>query len=227
MPRADWSVYSRVLHAARARGIPFAMSGGFTVSFYTACWRNTKDMDLCVMPRDREAAIAATREAGLHDLYDEKPYDREWIYRSTIDGIIVDIIWQLANYRAEVDEHWVSRGPEVTLHDGKVRLIPPEELIWSKVFVVQRERCDWPDIVNTLYTAGADMDWERLIGRFSRDERLLASVLLLFAWLAPGRARTFPEWIWKRLDIARPEGGPERNDEHVRLLDSRPWFTPA
>ena len=225
LPRSDWDVYSRVLKAAKARGIPFAMSGGFTFSFYTGLWRNTKDMDLCVQPHDREAAIEATREAGLHDLYDEKPYDREWIYRSTIDGIIVDIIWQHANYRAKVDEDWVLRGPEVTIYGETLRLIAAEELIWSKVFVVQRERCDWPDIVNTLYSAGASMDWERLIGRFQRDEPLLASVLLLFGWLAPGRARTFPEWIWPRLGIHRPEAGPECDHDHVRLLDSRPWFS--
>jgi len=31
------------------------------------------------------------------------------------------------------------------------------------------------------------------------EERLLASVLLLFSWVAPGAARAFPEWIWERL----------------------------
>jgi hypothetical protein len=131
------------------------MSGGFTSSFYTAMWRNTKDMDLWVLPEDRESMIEATREAGLHDLYDEKPYDRRWIYRSTRDGIIVDIIWKLAN--------------------------------------MQRERCAWTDIINMLYATGAGFDWNRLIGRLVDEERLLSSVLLLFSWIAPGRARKLPE----------------------------------
>jgi hypothetical protein len=226
IPESDWALYSAVLRHARAKGLRFAMSGGFTSSFYTAMWRNTKDMDLCVLPHERERMIEATREAGLHDLHDEKPYDRRWIYRATRDGVIVDTIWQLANFRGQVDEAWLERGPEITLYGETLRLVPPEEMIWSKIHIVQRERCDFPDIINLLYATGAALDWGRLVSRLTGDERLLASVLLLFSWLAPGRARTFPEWIWPQLGIERPGLGPERDDERIALLESRPWFSP-
>lgn len=226
IPELDWPVYRAVLQRTAARGLRFAMSGGFTGSFYTAMWRNTKDMDLCVLPEDRESMIEATREAGLHDLYDEKPYDRRWIYRSTQDGIIVDIIWRLANLQGDVDEAWIEMGPRITLYDETLRLVPPEEMIWSKIYVVQRERCDWTDIINMLYATGERLDWTRLINRLASEQRLLASVLLLFSWLAPGRARKFPEWIWDRLGIVRPEGGPDRDDDRIARLDSRPWFSP-
>jgi hypothetical protein len=227
IPEEDWAVYGAVVRLAKARGLRFAVSGGFASSFYTGFWRNTKDMDVCVMPADRDQMVQVTRDAGLHDLYDEKPYDRGWIYRATHEGIIVDIIWQLANYRGEVDDAWLSRGAEVTLHDETVRLVAPEEMIWSKIHIVQRERCDFPDIVNMLYATGATLDWSRLIARLAGEERLLGSVMLLFSWLAPGRARRFPEWIWARLGIERPSEGPERDDDRVRRLDSRPWFTSA
>jgi hypothetical protein len=227
IPGEDWQVYSGVIRRAKARGLRFAISGGFATSFYTGFWRNTKDMDLCVVPADRDAMVEATREAGLHDLYDEKPYDRGWIYRATHEGVIVDVIWQLANYRGEVDEPWVAAGTQVTLHGETIRLVPPEEMIWSKIHIVQRERCDFPDIINMLYATGAALDWSRLLARLAGDERLLGSVLLLFSWLAPGSARRFPEWIWPRLGIERPPEGPERDDDRVRRLDSRPWFTSA
>jgi hypothetical protein len=184
-------------------------------------------MDLCVLPLDRDAMVQITNEAGLHDLYDEKPYDRGWIYRSIEDGIIVDIIWQLANYQGEVDEAWLTSGPEVTLHGDQVRLVAPEEIIWSKIHIVQRERCDFPDIINILYACGAELDWTRLMQRLKGEERLLASVVSLFSWLAPGRARQFPEWIWRKLDIESPAAGPERDDDRIRRIDSRPWFSPV
>ena len=227
IPKADWDhAYFKVITAARKRGIAFAVSGGFASSFYTGFWRNTKDMDLCVLPPNRDSMVEATREAGLHDLFDEKSYDRGWIYRSTVDGLIVDVIWQLANYRGEVDEDWLSRGPEITLYGEQVRLVPPEEMIWSKIHVIQRERCDFPDIANILYATGEALDWHRLIARLKGEERLLASVLMLFSWVAPGRASKFPEWIWGRLGIAPPAGGPDRDDDRIARLDSRPWFTP-
>jgi len=227
VPEADWAMYRAVIRLAKARGVRFAVSGGFASSFYTGFWRNTKDMDLCVLPADREAMAQVTRDAGMHDLFDEKPYDRGWIYRSTHEGIIVDVIWQLANYRGDVDDTWLTRGAEVTLYDESVRLVPPEEMIWSKIHIVQRERCDFPDIINMLYKTGATLDWSRLVGRLSGEERLLASAVSLFSWLAPGRARKFPEWIWARLGIERPAHGPERDDDRIRRLDSRPWFAPA
>jgi hypothetical protein len=227
IPEEDWRLYGAVIRGAQARGLPCAVSGGFATSFYTGFWRNTKDMDLCVRPADRDAMVEVTREAGLHDLYDEKPYDRGWIYRATHEGVIVDTIWQLANYQGVVDDAWLGGGADVTLYGDTVRLVSPEELIWSKIHIVQRERCDFPDIVNVLYAMGPTLDWFRLISRLAGEERLLGSVMLLFSWLAPGRARRFPEWIWPRLGIERPSGGPERDEDRIRRVDSRAWFTSA
>jgi hypothetical protein len=226
VPASDWEVLGRVVVLAKQRGLRFAVSGGFATSFYSALWRNTKDLDFCVLPRDRDAMVQVTRDAGLHDLHDEKPYDRGWIYRATERGIIADIIWQLANYRGEVDEAWVDAGPEVTIHGETLRLVPPEEMIWSKIYVVQRERCDFPDIVNILYACGAELDWPCLLERLRGEERLLASVLSIFAWLAPGRANLIPEAVWQKLAIPRPAGGLQRDEDRIRGLDSRPWFSP-
>lgn len=226
IPQCEWDLYSAVIGKARAAGIAFAMSGGFASSFYTAAWRNTKDLDLVVMRRDRDALVQATRDAGFGDLYDTKPYDRGWIYRSIREGVIVDVIWCLANYAGDVDEAWLTCGPEVQLFGESVRLVPAEEMIWSKIHVVQRERCDAPDILNMLYAAGAQLDWNRLFRRLEGDEALLASVVSLFAWLAPGRALRFPPWIWRRLGLQAPQNGPDRDENRIRRLDSRPWFTP-
>jgi hypothetical protein len=227
VPDSDWRVYRKVIALATQRGVRFALSGGFAASFYTAFWRNTKDLDVCVLPQDRDAMVQVTNDAGLHDLYDEKPYDRGWIYRATDEGMIVDTIWQLANYQGQVDDAWLTLGPSVTVHGDTLRLVPPEEMIWSKIHVVQRERCDFPDVVNILYACGAQLDWTRLLERLQGEERLLASVVLLFSWVAPGRARKLPDWLWEKLGIERPRAGPERDDDRIRRLDSRPWFSPV
>jgi hypothetical protein len=227
IPESDWQVFRKVLALATQRRIPFALSGGLATSFYTGLWRNTKDMDVCVLPRDRDAMVQAAKDAGLHDLHDEKPYDRGWIFRATERGSIVDIIWRLANYHAEVDDAWLSLGPEVTIHGQTLRLVPPEEMIWSKIHVVQRERCDFPDIANILYSCGPQLEWTSLLERVDGEERLLASVMSFFAWLAPGRARRIPRWVWNKLALEPPSEKPERDDERIRRIDSRPWFSPV
>src|SRR5205823_83304 len=141
----DWSLYRAVLEAAHAQGLRFAVGGGLAFSAYAGRCRHTKDMDLYILAADRKAMTEVLTEAGFADYYAQLAYDRKWIHRSFRDGVIVDLIWQMANYRTQVDETWLTRGPEIAIRDCAVKLLPPEELLWTKLYVVQRERCDWPD----------------------------------------------------------------------------------
>ncbi|MDQ4075570.1 MAG: nucleotidyltransferase family protein [Chloroflexota bacterium] len=228
IPEEEWVLHRAVLDEAKARQVRFALGGGLAFSAYTRRLRNTKDMDLYVLPEERDAMIEATRDAGYKDYYEEEPYDREWIYRGYRDDVIVDVIWKMANYRAEVDEAWLTRGPEVEIRDTRLRLLPPEELIWAKLYVVHRDRSDWPDLLNVLYAVGPELDWEHLLSRVGQDVPVLAALMSLFGWLCPTRAREFPEWIWERMHIAPPAPGPDcQEDRHrIELIDTRDWFGP-
>ncbi len=228
IPAAWWRLFGTALRCARTRGIRAAIGGGVAVSLYTGMWRSPHDLDLLITPQHRDAMVSALTEAGFGDYYGQEPYDRSWIYRATRDGIVLDAIWGFANGVADVDEAWVDRGAEATLGHLTVSIVPPEELIWSKLYVVQGGRCDWPEILNLLYAAGAVLDWERLIARCGDDRGLLGSVVALFAWLAPGRAHAFPEEIWPRLHLARPvQREPLIDRSRIDRLDSRPWFSPV
>jgi hypothetical protein len=102
-------------------------------------------------------------------------------------------------------------------------------MIWDKLYIMQRERCDWGDVMNLIYAVGNDVDWEYLLKRMAEDVPLLAGALTVFRWLAPGRARDLPDWIWERLQLSPPAGSPvadEIDKRRVSLLDTRPWFGP-
>src|SRR5262245_15222805 len=107
---AQWGVYEKVMDGLAGAGVPFALAGAFGLAIYTGCHRNTKDLDLCVLPADRQAAIDVVTRLGLTDYFDQLPYERHWIYRSITAGVIVDIIWAMANQRSDVDSWWMS-GP--------------------------------------------------------------------------------------------------------------------
>ena len=85
IPDAEWEVYEGVIDDAIAQGIPFALGGAFAVATYTGYWRNTKDIDLYVLPEYRDRMIEILNARGFSDLFDSKPYDRWWIYRG-IEG---------------------------------------------------------------------------------------------------------------------------------------------
>jgi hypothetical protein len=224
----QWRIYKQVLSEARKRNLRFAVGGGLAAMTYAGQWRDTKDIDLYVMPRDRDKMVALVTEAGLRDYYDVEPYDRAWIYRSYHGDTIVDVMWAMANQRAQVDEGWLS-GPEVEAGGECFRLLAAEEEVWSKLYVLQRDRCDWLDALNLIYAVGPELDWSRLLGRVAEDAALLAAVLSVLAWISPDRARELPAWLWRELQIRAPaaSGGLELTRERARLLDSRPWFTPV
>lgn len=223
---AQWEVYRRVVQEARRAGVRFAFGGAFATAVYTGKLRNTKDFDFYILPEDRQAMIGAVARAGLQDYYERLPYDRKWIHRSSSGDVIVDVIWAMANLRAWVDAHWLTAGPEVTMHAERIRAIPIEELIWSKLYVLQRERSDWGDVLNLIDARADTIDWDRLITRLADDAPLLTGALALFGWLAPDRARDILEPVWSRLGLARPERtpDPEVTRRRAALLDSRPWF---
>src|SRR5947208_720508 len=133
----EWQLHRRVVASAIEHCMRFALGGGIAFSAYSGRWRNTKDLDLFVMPSDRQKFAELVTSAGFADYYAWKPYDRSWIFRGYRDGTIVDIIWTMPNHRMEVDESWLSRGPDANLNGTRVKLLPIEELIWSKLFVIQ------------------------------------------------------------------------------------------
>src|SRR5262249_6037072 len=131
--------------------------------------------------------------------YDQLPYDRAWIYRSIEDKekVIVDVIWAMANHKREVDERWVLGGPEAAVRGKRFRVVPVEEMIWAKLYVLQRDRCDWPDVLNMVYMQRDVLDWRRLIARLEEDAPILYGVLRIFRWLCPAQAQALPQWLWK------------------------------
>lgn len=224
------AVYLQVINEARAQGLKFALGGGFAINFYTGLRRRTKDLDIYVLPSARKTMVDILSRVGMSDYYEQSPYDRSWIYRGYAGSAIVDVIWAMANQVAEVDEAWLTRGPEIEIEGQRLRLLPVEELLWTKLYVIQRDRCDWPDLLNLIYSRGEAIDWEHLLKRLGKDAPLLTSILTLFVWLCPGRARTIPDWLWGRLKLIKPSPSvrvPEINHHHVGLIDSRPWFIPA
>ncbi len=227
IPEPQWQIYQTVIDEAAARGIPIALGGAFAVATYTGYWRNTKDLDLYVLPEYRNKMIEVLNDAGLTDYFEEKPYDRWWIYRGHRSDCIVDVIWATANHRTQIDELWMS-GPSTELRGRPIRVLPLEAIIWDKLYIMQRDRCDWPDVLNLLYHAGNSVNWQYLLTRMGEDCELMAGALWVFRWLSPGRAQALPDWIWDRLRMPpMPQTPlPEIDHRRVSLLDTRPWYGP-
>ena len=220
----QWSTYREAIQALRAAGVRFLLGGGFALATYVGRWRDTKDIDFYIMQQDREKAVDVLSKAGFEDYFGQLPYDRKWIYRSTRDGVIVDIIWAMANQRAQTDEEWFERAPAANVRGEALRVIPMEEFLWCKLYIMQRDHCDWTDVFNLIYAVGQQLDWDHLLDRLEEDWPLLKGLLTVYIWLCPEQSRELPQALREELDLPEAEIPLEKKRDHIRLLDTRGWF---
>ncbi len=226
IPEDQWRMFVGGVDALEAKHVPFVLHGALGLAAYTGRFRNTKDVDVVVRERDRERAIAAVRAAGFADYFEQEAYDRSWIFRGWQSNGIFDLIWALPNHRVEIDAPWFDRGRPVQLRGRGMMAAPAEEIIRVKLYVMQRGRCDWPDLLNLLAAVGSEIDWRWLMQRMGADLGLLHALLATFNWLAPERARGLPGWVRAQFALEDfPVDDPDATEaRRVPLFDSRPWF---
>ncbi len=226
VPDDQWNTYLEAIRVTRKTGAQFLLGGAFGLAGFTGRWRNTKDLDFFVLPSDKDKVVDALTKIGFEDYHPTLAYDRGWIYRAVRNDVLVDVIWQTPNRRSVVDEAWFARSRPVVLRNEKLAVIPAEELLSIKLFVLQRDRCDWPDLINLLYRSASTLDWDHVLSRLGNDRPLLGGLLQVFNWVAPAEAKQIPDRIRKLFclpdvttaDLEVPD------TERKALLDSRPWF---
>jgi hypothetical protein len=223
IPPEQWMVYGQALESLRNAHVRFMLGGGFALATLTGRWRNTKDMDLYIHPDQNKSAIAALSDTGFADYFSQQPYDRTWSHRNIKSDVIVDLLWGMANHRADVSDLWFKRAPAVTIRDQELLVIPAEELIWCKLYIIHRDRCDWTDLLNLVYARGAELDWKHLLDCLEDDSPLLSALLMIYGWLCPEGVRKLPKSLWTELGMRAPVSRPGGRNRR-RLLDSRRWF---
>src|SRR5690349_19043346 len=92
IPPERWSIYRGVMETAKAHNIPFALAGAFATATHTERWRDTNDMDLYTLPKQRDDMKRLIEGLGLKDIYDQYPYHRDWTYRATDGSTIIEVI---------------------------------------------------------------------------------------------------------------------------------------
>jgi hypothetical protein len=172
-------------------GIPFLVGGAYALNHYTGIDRGTKDLDLFLRRADVGRAIDLFNSAGYRA---ELPFPH-WLAKVYCDDDYVDLIFSSGNGVATVDDEWFDHSVRATMLGIPVRLCPPEESIWSKAFVMERERFDGADVLHLLHRFGASLNWNRLLRRFGPHWRVLFAHIVLFGFAYPGRRRSIPGWV--------------------------------
>ena len=191
----------------RDNKIDFLVGGAYALAEYTRINRDTKDFDLFLRPKDVEPALAMWRKAGYAADYTFT----HWLAKVQSGRVYVDIIFRSGNGLGPVDDAWFHYGREAKIFGVQVKIVPPEELIWQKAYIMERERFDGADVAHLLSACASSLDWNRLVNRFGPDWRVLWSHLILFVFIFPSRRHLIPLELEKEFSakVLKEQTGPD------------------
>ncbi len=187
--------YARGLHALNESGVPFLVGGAVAIAAYCGIHRNTKDLDLFVRERDAPRVLDVLSGVGFHP---EATFPH-WLSKAHAEGYFIDVIFNSGNGEVPVDAEWFENAVPAAVFGVPAIICPPEETIWSKAFVMERERFDGADVAHLLLSCGATLDWHRLLRRFAGHSRVLFAHLILFGYVFPGATDVIPRWVMDEL----------------------------
>src|SRR6185295_2012910 len=153
LPPETIEFYREAMQALENAGVPFLVGGAYAFARYTGIERYTKDFDIFVLPADFERALDAFAGQGWQA---ERSFPH-WLGKTFRGDDFVDVIFSSGNGVARVDDLWFENAVEGKVLDLPVKLVPAEEMIWSKSFIMERERFDGADVAHVLYCRAADL----------------------------------------------------------------------
>ncbi|HXG58859.1 MAG TPA: nucleotidyltransferase [Thermoanaerobaculia bacterium] len=183
--------YRQALRVLNERGVPYLVGGAYAYARYTGIERHTKDFDVFIRRTDYGRAAEAFEQAG----YETDLVFPHWLGKAFQGEDFIDLIFSSGNGVAEVDDEWFENAVPAKVLGMDVTLIPPEEMIWSKGLIMERERFDGADVAHILHSEGERLNWDRLARRFGPHWRVLYAHLVLFGFIYPFERSKIPARI--------------------------------
>lgn len=202
IPEDERQAYQRALRALNRASVPYVVSGLYAIHHYTGIYRKTKDLDLFVEPGNVVTAARVLKAAG----FEVKLEQAHWIAKALLDDKQVDLIYGMGNGTSFIDGEWYARSRPGILAAEQVRVAPPEELLWHRLFVSERHRSDMSDAVHLIFCRGPELHWDHLLERVGPDWRLLLAQVQLFDFVYPGHRHKVPRAV-RELLLTRARAG--------------------
>jgi hypothetical protein len=223
------TLFREVITLLERKRVPFVISGAFALHEHTGIWRDTKDLDLFLPTAEVQRALKVLEEAG----FETEILDPVWLAKARRNGFFVDMITGMSNGVIRVDYSWIRRASRSQVFGLSVRVLAPEELIASKVFVTRRERFDGADIAHVIYGTRGKFDWGRLMQLIGEHWEMLFWSLVLYHYIYPANSDYVPRQIWDELlnrfkvELAHPNKDLEFRgsliDEKMFAIDIKEW----
>ncbi|MBV9080795.1 MAG: hypothetical protein JO102_06720 [Elusimicrobia bacterium] len=196
LPPGTRDFYAAALSTLVANNVPFLVGGAYAFQHYTGIVRHTKDLDLFCKPSDCERLLAILESNG----FKTEVTFRHWLAKVVSqDADFIDVIFSSGNGVCEVDDDWYRHAENALFLDVPVKIVSCEEMVWSKAYILERNRFDGADIAHLLRAHAHRIHWDRLLQRFGQHWRILLAHLVLFGFIYPSEADRVPKSVMDEL----------------------------
>src|ERR1700730_19167788 len=215
VPEEQATLFEEVLTVLEEKHVPYAVSGAFALRQHTGICRFTKDLDLFMTAETSKEAFTHLRERG----FECEVCDPVWLAKARKDEFFVDLITGMSNGVIVVEDSWIERAQPAVVHGVKTRVLAPEELVASKLFVAKRERFDGADIAHVIYGTYKAFDWKRELELVGENWEILFWSLVLFRYVYPAQTHYVPAEVWGEL-LERFQKAVTKRDSKARFRGS-------
>lgn len=188
--------YSEALNCLKESEIPFMLGGAFCIFHHTGVFRDTKDLDVYCKSADCPRILKFFTDKGFRIEFT----DARWLAKVFYGDYFIDIIFNTVNNICVVDDTWFQRAAEAEFFGVNVKLLSAEELLWTKIYVQNRERYDGADINHLILQQGKKMDWKHVLYRLDPHWQILLAQILQFQFVYPvDHYDIIPKWLFDEL----------------------------
>lgn len=232
IPQEQEALFREILTFFEESGIAYTVAGAFALRAHTGICRDTKDLDVFLTAENAAKAIDCLRKYG----FECEVCDPVWLHKAHRNGFFVDLITGMSNAAIIVDDSWIERAVPAVVHGVTTRVLAPEELLASKLFVTRRERFDGADIVHVIYGTQGKLDWDRVLFLAGPHWEMVFWTLVLFRYVYPAQTHFVPAKVWEDLvcrfqqAVAHPDAAAKFRgslvDDKMFAIDVNEWGHP-
>jgi hypothetical protein len=194
-PADALAFYAECLELLERAGLPYLLAGTHAVNAYTGMARPVKDLDVFCRAGDYPRILGYLQRSG-HAIEVE---DERWLAKVKRGPSFMDVIFNSTSGVAPVTDRWFEERRTVPLYGLEVPVVPPTELVWSKLFVQDRQRYDGADVAHVILKQGRSIDWRRLLAYAEQFWEVLLAHLINFRFIYPTERECIPPWLMDEL----------------------------
>src|SRR4051812_26917553 len=188
--------YREGLQLLQESGAQYMLGGAFAIFHHTGIFRNTKDLDVFCPASEYPKILKYFASKGFRT----ELTDIRWLAKIFKGDYYIDILFDTPNGVCHIDDEWLERAHHADFMGFTVKMLSPEELVWCKIYVQNRERFDGADINHVLLKQGKNFDWKWLARKMDLHWHLLLSQLLSFQFVYPSEFHSIlPKWLFDEL----------------------------